>query len=250
MGVLDMFRLDGKVAVLTGASSVLGVAFARGLAEAGADLVLAARPTDKLQKTRRMVERIGHRALVVEADTSRATRIVDASIAEFGKVDILVNNAEPAPGLPVAQETPEQLRSTVNANLFGSYWMAQACGRVMEPGSAIVNIASVIGMTTGELPQAAYSSSKAAVVGLTRDLAQQWTGRKGIRVTAMAPGAFVSQMTDQYSSGYVEEMFKRVQAGRFGNPEELAATVVFLASAAGGCITGSALPVDGRFVVA
>ena len=252
MGVLDMFRLDGKVAVVTGASSGLGVAFARGFAEAGADLVLAARRGDKLEKTRQMVEEVGRRALVVEADVSRpedATRIVEATIAEFGKVDILINNAGVGSAVPATRETPEQFRSVVDVNLFGSYWMAQACGRVMEPGSAIVNIASVIGLTTAGLPQAAYASSKAAVVGLTRDLAQQWTGRKGIRVTAVAPGFFVSEMTDQYPPGYVEEMLKRVPAGRFGNPEELAATVVFLASAAGGYITGSTLPVDGGTVI-
>jgi len=252
MSVLDMFRLDDKVAIVTGASSGLGVAFARGLAEAGADLVLAARRVDQLEETKRMVEGIGRRAVVVQADVTKpedATRIVETGLVEFGKVDILINNAGISSAVPATRETPEQFRSVIDVNVCGSYWVAQACGRVMQPGSAIVNIASVLGLTTAGLPQAAYTSSKAAVIGLTRDLAQQWTGRKGIRVSAVAPGFFASEMTETYPPGYVEETLKRVPSGRFGHPEELAATIVFLASAAGGYITGSTLPVDGGIVI-
>ncbi|MDX6685139.1 MAG: hypothetical protein QOF86_1267, partial [Baekduia sp.] len=116
--------------------------------------------------------------------------------------------------------------------------MAQACGRVMPPGSSIVNIGSVLGATTAGLPQAAYGSSKAAIIGLTRDLAQQWTGRKGIRVNAIAPGFFESEMTDQYPEGYLEAMSFRIPCGRKGHTAELAATVVFLASSASGYVTG------------
>src|SRR3712207_5409229 len=117
--------------------------------------------------------------------------------------------------------------------------MAQACGRVMQPGSAIVNIASVLGITTAGLPQAAYASSKAGLIGLTRDLAQQWMSRKGIRVTALAPGFFESEMTAQYPEDYVKMLNYRILAQRFGHPEELAAALVFLASPAGGYVTGS-----------
>ena len=124
--------------------------------------------------------------------------------------------------------------------------MAQACGRVMEPGSAIVNISSVLGLTTAGLPQAAYSASKAALIGLTRDLAQQWTARKGIRVNALAPGFFESEMTDQYPDGYLDGMQeRRLLVQRKGDPEELAAALIFLASDAGGYVTGITLPVDG-----
>jgi NAD(P)-dependent dehydrogenase (short-subunit alcohol dehydrogenase family) len=123
--------------------------------------------------------------------------------------------------------------------------MAQACGRVMRPGSSIVNISSVLGLTTAGLPQAAYSASKAAVIGLTRDLAQQWTGRKGIRVNALAPGFFESEMTTQYPDGYLESQMARVLVGRAGDPEELAAALVFLVSDAGGYVTGTTLPVEG-----
>jgi NAD(P)-dependent dehydrogenase (short-subunit alcohol dehydrogenase family) len=107
----------------------------------------------------------------------------------------------------------------------------------------------VLGLTTGGLPQAAYSASKAGLIGMTRDLAQQWTGRKGIRVNAVAPGFFDSEMTDQYPEGYVDSMTWRIPAGRKGEPAELAATVVFLASDAAGYITGQTLPVDGGLTI-
>jgi len=123
--------------------------------------------------------------------------------------------------------------------------MAQACGRVMQPGSSIVNIGSVLGSTTAGLPQAAYSASKAAIIGLTRDLAQQWTGRKGIRVNALAPGFFTSEMTDQYAEGYLDQMLWRIPAGRIGEADELVAALVFLASPASSYVTGIVLPVDG-----
>ena len=228
--VLDRFRLDGKVAIVIGASSGLGVAFAKALAEAGADLVLAARRVERLQATR--------------AQSSRPA-VVEAAMTEFGHVDVLVNNAGKGTAVPATRETPAQFREVIDINLNGCYWMAQACGRVMQPGSAIINIASVAGLTSGGLPQAAYSASKAGLIGLTRDLAVQWTGRKGIRVTAVAPGYFPSGMTDQFPDGYIDSQLPRVPAGRPGDPEELAATVVFLASAAAGYITGTTLIVDG-----
>ena len=152
--------------------------------------------------------------------------------------------------VPATKETPEQFRSVIDVNLNGCYWMAQAAGRVMEPGSSIINISSVLGITTGGLPQAAYSASKAGLNGLTRDLAQQWTGRKGIRVNSIAPGFFVSEMTDTYQPGYLDAVMKRVPAGRMGDGRELAATVVFLASDAAGYVTGQTLPVDGGLTIA
>jgi NAD(P)-dependent dehydrogenase (short-subunit alcohol dehydrogenase family) len=123
--------------------------------------------------------------------------------------------------------------------------MAQACGRVMEPGSSIVNISSVLGLTTAGMPQAAYAASKAGLIGLTRDLAQQWTGRKGIRVNALAPGFFASEMTDQYPDGYLDQLVSRIPTGRRGDEQELAAALVFLASPAGGYVTGQTVVVDG-----
>ena len=164
---------------------------------------------------------------------------------EFGRIDILVNNAGLGTAYPATRETPEQFRSVVDVNLNGAYWMAQACGRRMQPGSCIVNISSVLAITTAGMPQAAYSASKAALMGLTRDLASQWTGRKGIRVNAIAPGYFATEMTDQYPEGYLDSMHARMLVPRMGRLEECAATLVWLASPAGGYVTGQTIVVDG-----
>jgi NAD(P)-dependent dehydrogenase (short-subunit alcohol dehydrogenase family) len=167
----------------------------------------------------------------------------------FGRVDILVNNAGVASAVPGTRETPEQFRSVVDVNLHGSYWMAQACGRVMKPGSSIINVSSVLAVTTAGLPQAAYASSKAAVLGLTRDLAQQWGTRKGIRVNALLPGFFESEMTGQYPPGYLDAQMARLSVPRMGEAEELAATVVWLASDAAGYVTGQQIVVDGGVTI-
>ena len=249
MGILDRFRLDGKVAIVTGASSGLGVAFAIALAEAGADVAVGARRLDRITETRERIEKLGRRGIAVTVDVTRpedCQRLVDETLSGLGGVDVLVNNAGVGTAVPATREAPEDFRRVVETNLMGSYWMAQSCARVMKPGASVINIGSVLGSTTAALPQAAYSASKAGVLGLTRDLAQQWMSRKGIRVNAIAPGFFVTEMTDQYEEGYLDTMLaQRVPARRAGELEECAAAVVFLASDAASYITGVVLPVDG-----
>ena len=250
--LLDLFSLDGKVVVVTGASSGLGVAFAQGFAEAGADVALGARRVERLADTAALVERAGRRAISVETDVASpeaCEALVDAAMEAFGRLDVLVNNAGIGTAAPATREAPDDFRRVIDVNLNGCYWMAQSCGRVMQPGSSIINISSVLGITTAGLPQAAYAASKAGLIGLTRDLAQQWTGRKGIRVNAIAPGFFASEMTEQYPDGYLDAMAPRIPSGRQGDPRELAATAVFLASDAAGYITGQTLPVDGGMTI-
>ncbi|WP_433375504.1 SDR family NAD(P)-dependent oxidoreductase [Streptosporangium sp. CA-115845] len=251
--MLDRFRLDGKVAIVTGASSGLGVAFARGLAEAGADIVIGARRKDRLEETRALIEETGRRCVTLVTDVARpedCQALAEAAVAELGAVDILINNAGVGTAVPALRETPEQFRQVVEINLYGTYWMAQACARVMKPGSSIVNVGSILGETTAGLPQAAYSASKAGVVGLTRDLAQQWTGRRGIRVNCVEPGFFASEMTDQYAEGYLAwQLEHRVLMKRPGDPAELVAAAIFLASDAASYVTGAVIPVDGGILI-
>lgn len=247
--VLDLFRLDGKVAVVTGASSGLGAGFAKALAQAGADVVLAARRTDKLVDVAKRVHDLGRRAHVVRADVTNpgnCEAMAQEAVAELGRIDILVNNAGVGTTVPAVRESPSEFRRVIEVNLNGAYWAAQACGRLMEPGSSIVNISSVLALIKSYAPQAAYAASKAGVLGLTRDLAQQWSGRRGIRVNAIAPGYFTSDMTADIPDEVLRPFIKEHSPlGRLGLQHELDAAVVFLTSPASSYITGITLAVDG-----
>jgi NAD(P)-dependent dehydrogenase (short-subunit alcohol dehydrogenase family) len=252
MNVLDTFRLDGKVAVVTGASSGLGVAFAQALAQAGADVVLGARRIERLPDTGALIEAEGRNFAALKTDVTNpedCTALIALAIERFGRVDILVNNAGVGTAVSATSETPEQFRNVIDVNLMGSYWMAQAFARAAKNGGAIVNISSILGMRPGGLPQAAYASSKAGVIGLTRDLAAQWTARKGIRVNALAPGFFPSEMTDQMNEASIEMVRALTAAQRIGRVEELASTLIWLVSDASSYVSGVTVPVDGGFVM-
>ncbi len=164
-------------------------------------------------------------------------------------MDVLVNNAGIGTAVPATRESADEFRKVIDINLNGSYWMAQACAQGHGAGVGDREHRLGAGLTRPPgCPQAAYAASKAAVEGLTRDLASQWTSRKGIRVNALAPGFFPSEMTEQYPDGYLDMMMPRVLSGRKGDPEELAAALLFLASDASGYVTGEVLHVDGGMV--
>jgi NAD(P)-dependent dehydrogenase (short-subunit alcohol dehydrogenase family) len=252
MTVLDRFRLDGKVAVVTGASSGLGVAFAKALAEAGADLILGARREERLTATGKLVEAAGRKYFAKKTDVTKpedCDALIAFAVEKFGRVDILINNAGIASAIPAVKESPDQFREVIETNLLGSYWMAQAFARVNTEGGAIVNVASILGIKPQGLPQAAYVSSKAGLIGLTKDLATQWSSRKKIRVNALAPGLFPSEMGDSLPPESIEFIKKVTPLGRLGDPEELAATLVWLVSDAASYITGITVPVDGGLVM-
>jgi NAD(P)-dependent dehydrogenase (short-subunit alcohol dehydrogenase family) len=165
---------------------------------------------------------------------------------KFGRVDILVNNAGVGTAVPALKESPEEFRRVFDVNVNGSYWMAQECGKVMLPGSSIINISSVLASVKSFAPQAAYSSSKAAVIALTRDLSAQWAERRGIRVNAIAPGYFASEMTAEVPEEALNAWLDtHCTLRRMGTQSELDAALIFLASPASSYITGTTLAVDG-----
>jgi len=247
--IIDRFRLDGKVAVITGASSGLGRGFAHALSEAGARVVLGARRADALTELANQIAAGGGSVIARRTDVTDpndCTALARAAADGFGHLDILINNAGVGSAVPALREMPHQFREVVNVNLMGAFWMAQACAHVMQPGSSIVNVASVLGLVKSYAPQAAYAASKAGVIGLTRDLSQQWSGRKGIRVNAVAPGYFDSEMTAQTSREKLTAFIDQTSSiKRLGQQHELDAAVVFLASDAASYITGATLAVDG-----
>jgi NAD(P)-dependent dehydrogenase (short-subunit alcohol dehydrogenase family) len=246
--VLDRFRLDGKVVIVTGASSGLGVSFAQALAQAGADLVLASRREDKVAEVAQGIVALGQRALPLRCDVRNpedCAAVVDAAMAEYGKVNVLVNNAGVGAAIAATREPPEHFRWLLETNLEGPYWCAQNFARVALAGSAIVNVSSTLALRPVQMPQAGYVASKAGLIGLTRDLAIQWTARKGIRVNALAPGYFPSDMTDMLSDKERSMIESETLFGRFGRIDELTPALIFLASDASSYISGTTVTVDG-----
>jgi NAD(P)-dependent dehydrogenase (short-subunit alcohol dehydrogenase family) len=248
MTVMERFRLDGKVAIVTGASAGLGVAIAQALAEAGADVALGARRVEGLKETQRLIEATGRRAHCVATDIGSpedCRRLVSETVAEFGRVDVLVNNAGIGRAISAAKETPDSFDEVLRVNIRGSFLMAQAAAEAMTEGGSIVMISSIMAFWSVGAPQASYMASKAGLLGLTKDLAQQWGTRKNIRVNAIAPGFFETEMTGHFFDELMATQGPRVPLGRAGDPAELAAAVLFLASPAASYVTGETLVVDG-----
>jgi NAD(P)-dependent dehydrogenase (short-subunit alcohol dehydrogenase family) len=244
----DPWALTGRVVIVTGASSGLGLATAREASARGAHVVLAARRLDRLETLVQEFEGQGRRALAVRTDVAQqpdCQALVDAAIEEFGSVHGLVNNAGIGTAGAATREAPEEFRRVLDLNLSGAYWMLQAFGRVAPHGASAVNVSSVLGLQPFPVPQAAYASSKAGLLGMTRDLAMQWGTRKGIRVNAVAPGLIPTDMSSEYSSEVTELIADRTALGRLGSAEELARCVVFLLSDAASYVTGATLVVDG-----
>lgn len=250
------FRLDGRVAVVTGASSGMGVTFAEALAAAGARVVVAARRTERLRELVLEIERRGGRAHAVTCDVSReqeVDRLVSETLGAFGGADVLVNNAGFTTVVAAEEQSAEDFRAHLDVNLTGAFLCAQRFGRhMLERGSGnIVNVASVLGfVASGQIRQAGYAASKGGVVNLTRELAAQWA-RRGVRVNALAPGWFPTEMTadmfgDERSLGW---MRSRTPLGRGGQLDELIGPLLFLASDASSFVTGHVLTVDGGWTI-
>jgi NAD(P)-dependent dehydrogenase (short-subunit alcohol dehydrogenase family) len=254
--VSKLFDLTGRVAVVTGASSGLGVTFAEGLASAGASVVLAARRMDRIEALRKKLESSGAKALAVECDVSKEASVdalVGATVDRFGTVDVLVNNAGVARVRPALDEAPADFRDVLDTNLVGAFTCAQRFGRVMVENrkGSIINIASILGFVgIGLVPQASYAASKGGLVNLTRELATQWA-RLGIRVNAIAPGWFPSEMAADMVETEDGQKFirRRTPMGRAGNPSELLGVLLLLASDASSFMTGQIIAVDGGWTI-
>lgn len=253
MDPTKLFRLDGQVAIVTGASSGIGAHLAEVLAGAGASVVLAARRREKLES---VVASIGDSATSFQCDVTKDSDLEDLvsfTTEKFAKVDICVNNAGVSDPAPAEKESPERFRAIMALNLESVFVMSQLVGRVMlEAGQgSIVNISSIAGLlASGQIPQASYAASKAAVVNLTRELAAQWA-RKGVRVNSIAPGWFPSELThDMFEDSRGQEFIrKRCPMGRTGELTELDGPLLLLASGAGSYITGETIVVDGGWTI-
>jgi NAD(P)-dependent dehydrogenase (short-subunit alcohol dehydrogenase family) len=254
MKAADMFSLKGRVALVTGASSGLGVQFARALSDNGAAVALVARRADRLKSLQNEIEEKGGRAVAIEADVTDHAAVVrafDAAEKAFGTVTILVNNAGIAHGGRAVEMPPEEWRKVLSTNLDAVFFWAQEAARRLlaaKKQGAIVNIASVLGLAVSK-GAVAYAAAKAGVVQVTKALAVE-LAFKGVRVNAIAPGWFVTEMNDAYLTGEAGAAIKReIPMGRFGNPGDLDGALLLLVSNAGSYITGATVVVDGGQVV-
>jgi NAD(P)-dependent dehydrogenase (short-subunit alcohol dehydrogenase family) len=251
---MERFRVDGKIALVTGAGSGLGRQFAVTLAEAGAAVALAARRREKLAETAALVEEAGGKALCLDLDVTDSlsvTSCVRNVTSELGTPDILVNNAGIARQAFLTEITEEDWDAVLDTNLKGVFLVAQAVAKEMikaeKPGS-IINIASILGFGVSKA-LASYIAAKAGVAHLTKAMALEWC-RQGIRVNAIAPGYFVTEINeDAFEQGAHELVKQAVPMGRVGEMPEISGPLLLLASDAGSYMTGSVLTVDGGHLV-
>jgi NAD(P)-dependent dehydrogenase (short-subunit alcohol dehydrogenase family) len=251
MNVRQLFDLTGRVAVVTGGSIGLGRQMAEGLAEMGANLVLCARKKEPCEQAAKELKALGVRTLAVSCDVkspSSVQELVDATISEFGRVDILINNAGTSWGAPVEEMRLEHWNKVMETNLTGPFLCCQAVGKFMtaQKQGSIINIASTAGLRGAppEFQAIGYHASKGGVIAFTKDLARKWAIHN-VRVNAIAPGWFPTRMSEIVIERNKETFLKGIPLGRFGGVHDLKGAAVFLASDAAAFVTGDVLVVDG-----
>jgi len=249
-----LFSVEGKTAIVTGASSGLGVTFAQSLAERGANVVLAARRKEKLSKLIKEMKSRGLSATYVACDVTKSSdvaRLFEEAVRKYKRVDVLVNNAGHIAEAGTVPEkiTDEMFENTVKVNLMGLWYCCREAGQRMladGKGGSIINLSSVAGLNGMRGMPSAYQATKGAVVTLTQNLAASWADR-GVRVNAIAPGWFPSEMTSAWvnKSTFLDHISATSPMGRIGKPEELIGTLILLASEASSFINGQTISVDG-----
>lgn len=253
MSTLDLFRLDGKTAIVTGGGRGLGEWIALALADAGASLVLCSRKLEACEAVRLEIETAGGKAIALACDVTQpddVNRVVEAALATYGGVDILVNNSGATWGAPAEEMPLEKFTAVLDVNVTGTFLMSQAVGRAMiarGAGGKIVNIASVAGLVGGHpdyIHTVGYNASKGAVVNMTRDLATSWA-RHNINVNAIAPGWFPTRMSKALIERFPEQMLAPIPLKRFGTPDDIKGVALFLAAPASNYMTGQIVVVDG-----
>lgn len=251
--ILDSFKLNGKTALVTGASSGLGRAIAIALAEAGADVAVHSRREEQSADTIAAIRSMGKTAIAVAgdmADKLTPQRIVDQTLSELDRLDILVNNAGMIRRAPAAVFTEQDWADVIEVNLTSIFRLSQAAGRVMieQGGGKIVNIASLLSFQGG-ITVPAYTASKSGVAGLTKALANEWA-RHNINVNAIAPGYMATANTAALQADETRnrQILERIPAGRWGDAKDLAGAAVFLSSAASDYMQGHILVVDGGWM--
>ncbi|MEA2119735.1 SDR family oxidoreductase [Halovibrio sp. HP20-50] len=253
MNVMSQFDLTGKVAVVTGGNGGLGEAFAHALAEAGAQVAIAARGHARSLEVVKALQDTGHRAMAVEVDITQpeaADTLLDEVEATLGPVDIFINNAGACQHAPALDVTPEGWQDIFNINVHGLWYCAQAAGRRMQSrGGVIINIGSISAMIVNRPQmQPAYNASKAAVHQLTKSLAAEWAPY-GIRVNALAPGYVKTSMAPVDDPKFKPRWIDDAPMQRAATPEELGPTIVYMASNASSFMTGSIVVVDGGYTL-